>query len=191
MKFDWNRIVAATRHAHAAADGPLCAYFYDLEALAKHAAHIHAGLPQHCEFFYAIKANSDLPLLTALASHVDGFEVSSGGEIAWVRRYFPQLPLIFSGPGKLDSGLALALKHDVTVHVESLHELERLAVLAHAGGYPASVLLRVNPPLAELATSTLVMGGQPTQFGITVEHLPACLERLSKEPALVLRGFGV
>lgn len=189
MTLDWDRIVAATRQTHAAANAPLCAYLYDLEALAKHAAHVRAGLPQHGEFFYAIKANSDLPLLTALAPHVDGFEVSSGGEIAWVRRHFPQVPLIFSGPGKLDSELALALKHEVTVHVESLHELERLAVLARAGGCSASVLLRVNPPLAELATSTLVMGGKPTQFGIAVEHLPACLKRLSKEPALVLRGF--
>jgi diaminopimelate decarboxylase len=189
MTLDWDRIIAATRQAHAAADAPLCAYLYDLEALAKHAACLRAGLPKHCEFFYAIKANSDLPLLTALASHVDGFEVSSGGEIAWVRRHFPQVPLIFSGPGKLDSELALALKYDVTVHIESLHELERLAVLARAGNCPVSVLLRVNPPLAELATSTLVMGGKPTQFGIAVEHLPACLERLSKEPALVLRGF--
>ncbi|WP_426165425.1 type III PLP-dependent enzyme [Pseudoduganella sp. R-34] len=189
MRLDWDRAIAAAKQAHAALDEPLCAFIYDLPALKRHAVHLREGLPGQCDFFYAIKANSDVPLLQTLAPTVDGFEASSGGEIAWLRQHFPQVPVIFSGPGKLDSELALALQHGATVHVESLHELERLAVLAHAGGKPASILLRVNPPLAELATTTLVMGGKPTQFGIAIEHLPACLERLRQELLLELRGF--
>ncbi len=189
MMLDWERVTAAARNAHAEADGPLCAYLYDLDALAAHAARLRAALPKDCEFFYAVKANSDLPLLTALAPQVDGFEASSGGEIAWIREHFPHMPLIFSGPGKLDAELDLALRQGVTIHIESLHELERLAALTRAGGHSASVLLRVNPPLGELASSTLVMGGKPTQFGIALEHLPACLKRLREEPALILRGF--
>ncbi|WP_445372381.1 type III PLP-dependent enzyme [Methylomonas sp. HW2-6] len=189
MKLDWERAIAAARDAHAAADSPLCAYLYDLNALAQHAARLRADLPKHCDLFYAIKANSELPLLTTLAPLLDGFEASSGGEIAWIRRHFAQLPLIFSGPGKLDSELELAIKHGATVHVESLHELERLAALARASGQSVSLLLRVNPALAELATTTLVMGGKPTQFGIATEHIPACLERLQQEPALILCGF--
>ncbi len=189
MRLDWDRIIAATRHAHTDADAPLCAYLYDLKALAHHAANLREGLSKHCDFFYAIKANSDLPLLVTLAPQVDGFEASSGGEIAWLQQHFPGVPVIFSGPGKLDAELELALRHGATVHVESLHELERLAALARATGRSASILLRVNPPLAELTTTSLVMGGKPTQFGISIEHLPACLERLRQEPTLVLRGF--
>lgn len=189
MMLDWERVSGAARRAHAEADSPLCAYLYDLDALAAHAAHLRADLPKDCEFFYAIKANSDLPLLAALAPQVDGFEASSGGEIAWVREHFPHVPLIFSGPGKLDAELELAVRQGVTIHVESPHELERLAALTRATGTPASVLLRVNPPLGELANSTLVMGGKPTQFGIALEHLPACLQRLRDEPTLILRGF--
>lgn len=189
MRLDWERAIAAAQQAHAGSEEPLCAFIYDLPALKRHAAYLREGLPGQCDFFYAIKANSDVPLLQTLAPTVDGFEASSGGEIAWLRQHFPQVPVIFSGPGKLDSELALALQHGATVHVESLHELDRLAALARASGKPASILLRVNPPLAELATTTLVMGGKPTQFGIAIEHLPACLERLRQEPALVLRGF--
>jgi len=189
MRLDWERAIAAAQRAHAGSDEPLCAFIYDLPALKRHAAHLREGLPGQCDFFYAIKANSDVPLLQTLATTVDGFEASSGGEIAWLRQHFPQVPVIFSGPGKLDSELALALQHGATVHVESLHELDRLAALACASGKPASILLRVNPPLPELTTTTLVMGGKPTQFGIAIEHLPACLERLRQEPSLVLRGF--
>jgi diaminopimelate decarboxylase len=61
--------------------------------------------------------------------------------------------------------------------------------LARIGGHSTSILLRVNPSLPELTTTSLVMGGKPTQFGIAIEHLPACLERLRNEPALVLQGF--
>ncbi|MDO8310356.1 MAG: hypothetical protein Q7T25_00305 [Sideroxyarcus sp.] len=81
MRLAWDRIIAATRQAHTDADAPLCAYLYDLKALAHHATHLREGLPKHCDFFYAIKANSDLPLLAILAPRVDGFEASSGGEI--------------------------------------------------------------------------------------------------------------
>lgn len=189
MRLDWERVIAAAREAHAEAGGSLCAYLYDLSALALHAARLRDSLPQNCDFFYAVKANSDAPLLATLAPYVDGFEASSGGEIAWLRAHFPQTPVIFSGPGKSDNELELALQHDVTVHVESLYELERLAALAREGGKPVSLLLRVNPPLPHLAATSLVMGGKPTQFGIAIEHLPACLERLRREPALALRGF--
>jgi len=189
MRLDWDRVIAATRTAHAQAQSPLCAYLYDLKALARHAAFVREGLPKQCDFFYAIKANSDLPLLATLAAAVDGFEASSGGEIAWLQQHFPHVPVIFSGPGKLDAELELAIRHGATVHVESLHELERLAALTRSTGQAAAILLRVNPPLEELATTTLVMGGKPTQFGIALEHLPACLARLRQEPGLVLRGF--
>ncbi len=189
MKLDWDRVTAAARQAQAAAGGPWSAYLYDLPALARHAAQLRAGLPGQCDFFYAVKANSDVPLLQTLAPHVDGFEASSGGEIAWLREHFPDTPLIFSGPGKLDAELSLAIEHGVTVHVESPHELERLAALARGRARPVPLLLRVNPPLAELANTTLVMGGKPTQFGIALEHLPACLDQLRQEPALALQGF--
>ncbi|MFP5393604.1 MAG: type III PLP-dependent enzyme [Gammaproteobacteria bacterium] len=189
MRLDWERVNAATRAAHEGTAEPLCAYLYDLPALARHARAVRAGLPPQCDFFYAIKANSDLPVLQALAPIVDGFEASSGGEIAWLRQHFPHVPVIFSGPGKLDAELELAVRQGVTVHVESLHELERLATLASQAAAPVGVLLRVNLPLAEAATTSLVMGGKPTQFGIAVEHLPACLDRLRCSPQLALRGF--
>lgn len=181
------------RHLRAALDDstePLCAYVYDLEALRRHADAVVGALPEGCELFYAIKANSDLPILRTLAPRVAGFEVSSGGELAWVREHFPAIPLIFSGPGKTDDELRLALDSDIeAIHVESLHELRRLAWLAEAAGKTAPVLLRINLSLPELAATTLMMGGKPTPFGIAADQLPACLDSLRTAPSLRLRGF--
>ena len=75
-------------------DEPLCAYVYDLAALRWHAANLINTLPEGYELFYAIKANSDLPILQTLAPIMDGFEVSSGGELAWVREHFADIRII-------------------------------------------------------------------------------------------------
>lgn len=172
------------------ASHPLCAYVYDLEGLRRHAAAVVAALPDRCELFYAIKANSELPILRTLAAQVAGFEVSSGGELAWVREHFPEVPVIFSGPGKTDAELLLALRSRVeAIHAESIHELRRLAWLAQAAGQRAPVLLRMNLSLPGLAATSLMMGGRPSPFGIAADQLAACLTLLRETPALRLRGF--
>lgn len=186
----WSHVAGHLHQALADAGAPLSAYVYDLEALRAHAATIAGSLPPGFELFYAIKANSDLPILQTLAPLAHGFEISSGGELAWVREHFAEVPLIFSGPGKTDAELAGALELGVeALHVESLHELERLAWLARERGTTAPVLLRVNLALEGLQATTLMMGGKPTPFGIAGDQLPACLAWLRAHPEIRLRGF--
>ncbi|MRV74389.1 siderophore biosynthesis PLP-dependent protein [Duganella sp. FT92W] len=181
---------ALARQTEEGGGDPLCAYLYDLPALREHAAGVAAALPPGCELFYAVKANAELPILHTLAPLVAGFEVSSGGELAWVRQHFPERPVIFSGPGKLDSELGAALAQQVEcVHVESLHEIDRLAALAARRGVTQDVLLRVNLALDALAPTRLMMGGRPTPFGVPSAALPAGLARLRDYPQLRLRGF--
>lgn len=180
------------RLAHAAAEPgePLCAYVYDLEALRRHAETVLAALPPECELFYAIKANSDLPILETLARRVAGFEVSSGGELQWVHSHFARTPIIFSGPGKTDAELRQAVDTGVdAIHVESIHELRRLALVAAAVGRAVPVLLRVNVAVPGLAATSLMMGGKPSPFGIAADQLPGCIALLRDLPALRLKGF--
>jgi diaminopimelate decarboxylase len=169
---------------------PLCAYVYDQEGLRRHAEAVLAALPPRCDLFYAIKANSDLPILQTLAPRVAGFEVSSGGELAWVRSHFPELPLIFSGPGKTDAELEQAIVGRLdAIHVESAHELRRLGWLAQAAGRQVPILLRMNLAIPGLAATRLMMGGKPSPFGIAADQLPGCLSLLRDLPALQLKGF--
>ncbi|MBT9568945.1 MAG: type III PLP-dependent enzyme [Thiobacillus sp.] len=190
MELRLAEVFASIRSAEHNAREPLCAYVYDLAALHQHAARVVDSLPPACELFYAIKANSDLPILQTLAPLVAGFEVSSGGELAWVREHFPDIPVVFSGPGKLDSELRLALEHEVDcLHVESLHELHRLADIATDAERTAPVLLRINLPLDGLAHTGLMMGGKPTPFGIPADQLRECLDWLRDHPEIRLRGF--
>jgi diaminopimelate decarboxylase len=190
MELRLPEVFASIRAAQGAAAEPLCAYVYDLEGLRRHAARVAATLPSGCELFYAVKANSDVPVLQTLAPLVKGFEVSSGGELAWVRERFPEAPVIFSGPGKLDSELAAAVEQRVDcLHVESLNELRRLHAVLGRNGKTQDVLLRINLAVDGLAETTLMMGGKPTPFGVPAEQLPECLAWLHDHPGIRLRGF--
>lgn len=185
----WEKVAAVLAMLDALGGTPPPAYLYDLDALRDHAARLRAGLPARVEFYYAIKANSEYPLLDVLADQVDGFEISSGGELDWVRARFPHVPLIMSGPGKLDEELRAAIAKNVTVHVESRWELERLTTLAAAAGRCVKIFLRINLPLGDLANTTLVMGGRPTPFGIGVDELAPLLDAIAGQGALKLEGF--
>ncbi|CAM5585684.1 type III PLP-dependent enzyme [Streptomyces abikoensis] len=170
----------------------LPAYVHDLTALAAHAGEIRAALPPETELYYAAKANPAPELLQALAPYVSGYEVSSGGELAHVRKAVPGLPLAFGGPGKTEPELRLALDLGAErIHVESESELRLLAALAaeRPGTAPTDILLRVNLPAGDgdLGGAALAMGGRPSPFGLDPRRAEACLPLL-RGTRLRLRG---
>lgn len=172
---------------------PLCAYLYDLDALERHVRAVRAALPPSCELFYAIKANPEPPLLGVLAPLVDGFEASSGGEVAWLAQHGSGRPVIFGGPGKLDTELTQAIRTDIAaIHVESIAEIGRLATLAAAERRIVPVMIRVNPVLSDAIGATrLVMAGKPSPFGMDEALLPLAIAAIEESPWLRLDGFHV
>lgn len=169
---------------------PLCAYVYDLPGLRDRIRGIVECLPAGCEMFYAAKANPALPVLGALAPFVRGFEVASGGELNWVRRHFPEMPVIFGGPGKLVSDLEAAIDQNVErIHVESLLELRRLCDIADRKQIHQDILLRINLELPDTPSTRLTMGGVPTPFGMEEAFIPDALALLARQNRVRLRGF--
>ncbi|MCW2899914.1 MAG: Orn/DAP/Arg decarboxylase 2 [Streptosporangiaceae bacterium] len=159
------------------------AYVYDLHGLRRHAEGIRAALPT-VELFYAAKANPDARLLATLAPYVDGFEVSSGGELTHVLNTVPGARLAFGGPGKTDAELELSLCHDrLRIHVESPRELQRLAELSRRRG-GADVLLRANLDVT-VRGAALTMNGP---FGMDGAAIGRCMELLPAMPWIRLRG---
>ncbi|MDI2127202.1 type III PLP-dependent enzyme [Yinghuangia seranimata] len=172
-------------------EAELPAYVHDLAGLAEHAAEIASALPPCVEFHYAAKANPDAAVLRALAPHLHGVEVASGGEYAHVRAAVPGLPIAFGGPGKTPDELAAAVRGGVRrLHVESVHELRRVALLARAAGRPVDVLLRANPPVdLPGGAPALAMGGRATPFGMSEADLRRCAAVLAGEPLLRVHGL--
>ncbi|UIX28870.1 type III PLP-dependent enzyme [Streptomyces sp. GQFP] len=183
-------------HALSLPTTELPAYVYDLTELRGHAAMVRAALPDRVELYYAAKANPEPEILAALSPYVDGYEVSSGGELAHVADAVPGRPLAFGGPGKTPDEVLAALKQGVDrFHVESEHELRMLGELTRQVGpeQRVAVLVRVNIPVADgsLAGSSLTMGGRPTPFGLDPAGAARVFRALTDEtyPQLELRGI--
>ncbi|MGW3274742.1 type III PLP-dependent enzyme [Streptomyces kronopolitis] len=174
----------------------LPAYVYDLPALRAHLAEVRDALPARVELYYAAKANPEPELLAALRPYVDGYEVSSGGELAHVGKAVPDAPLAFGGPGKTPAEIVRALEIGVArFHVESVHELHMLASLAarHVPERRIAVLARFNLPVDDgsLDGSSLAMGGRPTPFGLDPDQADEVVTLLTdgSYPQLELRGI--
>lgn len=185
-------VVAAIDEARGRSADPLALFIYDLDALQRHVSQVMAALPAGVELYYAIKANSEPQMLAALAPLVDGFEISSGGEIERLLACPTAKPYVFSGPGKLDSDLRAALQQQVeAIHLESLQEIARLQRLAQRAGRVQAVFIRINPQLPATLSSKLAMAGTATPFGIDETELAQAVALVDNASHLRLKGFHV
>lgn len=183
----WERVSGALQGRRVGAE-PVCAYVYDLGTLLAQLDTVRGALTERCELYYAIKANGHPGVLSALAAHVEGFEVASLGEIGKAIAAGASR-LVFSGPAKTDAQIAGALQAGLDLlNVESMHELRRAGLIATELGVRVPVALRVNRRASGLP-GQLRMAGAATQFGIDEAILPEAIELAGRLPAVVLRGF--
>lgn len=117
---------------------------------------------------YSVKANANLAVLNLLARHGAGFDIVSGGELSRVIAAGGDPgKTLFSGVGKSEDELRLALRHDILCfNVESVPELERLDTLAAEQGKRARVSLRVNPDVDAKTHPYISTGLRENKFGV-------------------------
>ena len=117
---------------------------------------------------YALKANSNLAVLDALARLGAGFDIVSGGELARVLAAGGRADrVIFSGVGKSESEMRAALAAGIRCfNVESEPELDRLDAVAGAMGVVAPVSLRINPDVDARTHRYISTGLAGNKFGI-------------------------
>jgi diaminopimelate decarboxylase len=171
---------------------PVSTYLYCPDIAAQRAKQLRAALPDWADLFYAVKANSFLPVLEALAGEVDGFEVASAHEAelaASATATGKKARLITSGPGKSETNLACLIELGAElINVESTLELHRVARHANLVGKQLRVALRVNPAAAAV-TESLRFGGVTSPFGIAEGDVPAALAVAAELPAIKAVGF--
>ncbi|MDE5042249.1 staphyloferrin B biosynthesis decarboxylase SbnH [Staphylococcus aureus] len=183
------RIVQPVIEQLKAQSHPVCHYIYDLVGLEHHLQHITSSLPSNCQMYYAMKANSERTILDTISQYVEGFEVASQGEIAKGLAFKPANHIIFGGPGKTDEELRYAVSEGVQrIHVESMHELQRLNAILEDEDKTQHILLRVNLA-GPFPNATLHMAGRPTQFGISEDEVDDVIEAALVMPNIHLDGF--
>ena len=140
---------------------------------------------------YAVKANSNLAVLSVLAKLGSGFDIVSGGELARVMAAGGDPgKVIFSGVGKSREEMAAAL--DAGIHcfnVESALELERLDTLAREKGLRAPVSLRVNPDVDARTHPYISTGLKQNKFGVSMAAARELYRRAADMPGIDIVGI--
>ncbi|HEX7602178.1 MAG TPA: diaminopimelate decarboxylase, partial [Polyangiaceae bacterium] len=145
---------------------------------------------------YAIKANSAGPIVRALARSGCGADVVSGGELRLALLCgIGAEHIVYSGVGKTDDELDLAIGSGIlSLQVESVEEVSRIAARAMSLGMRARVSLRINPEIDpdELATHAhIATGHDEAKFGIARADLPDALRAVDRAgSSLALVGLG-
>jgi len=126
---------------------------------------------------YAIKANTNIHLMSITREEGLRADVSSPGEIvaAFAAGYTAD-ELIFIVNGASADELKFAVDHRITVSVDSLSQLETYGKVNPGG----KIALRFNPGIGGGHHEKVITGGDGTKFGIMPEYIPQVKELLAK-----------
>ena len=140
---------------------------------------------------YAVKANDHLAILATFAKEGAGADVVSEGELRRaLKAGIPASHIVYSGVGKSDRELRLALGEDIgQVNVESAEELQMLSAIAQDMGKTARIALRVNPDVDAGGHEKISTGRATDKFGIAYDAAAALYARANTLPGI--RTVGV
>ncbi len=151
-------------------DTPLYIYNFDYISSQYEALKVAFG-GQKSLINYAIKANSNLSVISHLATQGAGADCVSIGEVrralkAGVSRY----KIIFSGVGKSDSEIKEALESDILlINLESEAEMKRVELIAIELGIEARISVRVNPNIDPKTHPYISTGLHDNKFGVEID----------------------
>jgi diaminopimelate decarboxylase len=139
---------------------------------------------------YAMKANSNQAVIATLARLGAGADVVSEGELLRARAAgIPPEKIIFSGVGKTERELALAVEQGILcVNVESEPELELLAAIGAQKGRAAVISIRVNPDIDPKTHAKIATGKAENKFGIPISRARAVYARAAKLKGVRVTG---
>jgi diaminopimelate decarboxylase len=163
-------------------------YVYSRATLERHWHAFNDALGDHPHLIcYAVKANSNIGVLSVLAKLGSGFDIVSGGELARVIEAGGDMSkVVFSGVGKTPEEIEFALQQGIhCFNVESEPELHRINDVASKLGKKAPISLRINPDVDAKTHPYISTGLKANKFGIARERavevysLAASLEHLN------------
>tara|TARA_R110002073_G_scaffold4917_16_gene31119 strand:+ start:5153 stop:6406 length:1254 start_codon:yes stop_codon:yes gene_type:complete len=120
---------------------------------------------------YAVKANSNLGVLSVLDKLGASFDIVSGGELARLQALgISGDRIVFSGVGKQQAEIDAALNMEISCfNVESPQELLTLAERARVLGKIARISIRVNPDVDAKTHPYISTGLKENKFGVSIE----------------------
>lgn len=171
-------------------DTPL--YIYSRATLERHWHAFDDAIGSHPHLIcYAVKANSNLGVLSVLAKLGSGFDIVSGGELARViEAGGDPSRVVFSGVGKTSAEIRYALEQNILCfNVESEAELHRINQVASSLDVKAPISLRINPDVDAKTHPYISTGLKANKFGIAREQALRAYELAASMSHLKIVGM--
>jgi len=165
-------------------------YVYDKQVIAETIEQLKSALPDEIKLHYAIKANPYPHLVHFMKPLVDGFDVASKKEMLLaIQTGMSTEEISFAGPGKSDDDLTSSIIAGITLHAESINEINRAIAIGKELDIKPNIAIRVNPAF-ELKSSGMKMAGGSKPFGIDEEVVFELLSALDYQQ-LNFKGFHI
>ena len=167
-------------------------YVYSKGTITSHYQRLDAALdPLDHLVCYAVKANSNLAILSTIAKLGGGFDIVSAGELYRViKAGGDPSKCTFAGVGKTRAEIEFALEKGIyCFNAESEAELRYINQVAGELGKKAPVAVRVNPNVDAHTHAKITTGKSENKFGIDFDQVLDVYARAAKEcPHLEIRG---
>lgn len=154
-------------------------YVYSRKALTQNYLAFTTGFADIAhQVCFAVKANSNLGVLSVLAKLGAGFDIVSIGELKRVMVAGGDTSkVVFSGLGKSEADIAFALQQNIACfNVESHAELDRIQKVAQQLDKKAPISLRVNPDVDAQTHPYISTGLKENKFGVASDQAIASYE---------------
>lgn len=163
----------------------------DLRARARAYIDGFSALYDDCDVLFASKAFPCTAVYRVLAQEGLSCDVASGGELALaLRGGFDPARVYLHGNAKSLAELRLALQSGVGhIVLDSLHDVERLEVVAGELGVTQDVLIRVTPDVSGETHAAISTGQANSKFGFGLADAPEAIARIARSERLKLEGL--
>ncbi|BBB15082.1 diaminopimelate decarboxylase [Candidatus Rickettsiella viridis] len=171
--------------------GTPCYIYSKTELIKQWQAFSESLMPYPHQICYAVKANSNLSILSLLAKQGAGFDIVSGGELARVLKAGGDAKKsVFSGVGKSIDEITQALEADIgCFNVESHEELLRIETQAKVLNRIAPIALRINPDINANTHPYITTGTKDNKFGISEHNALALYSLAAQSKHLKIQGI--
>jgi diaminopimelate decarboxylase len=167
-------------------------YIYSRATIERHWHAFNNAVSKHDHLIcYAVKANSNLGVLSVLAKLGSGFDIVSKGELSRViEAGGDTTKVVFSGVGKTSDEIRFALQQNIMCfNVESDAELDRINSVAGQLGVKAPISIRINPDVDAKTHPYISTGLKANKFGIARDDALRVYKRAAAMPNLKVQGM--
>ena len=142
---------------------------------------------------YALKANFNSNIIKILSNLGCGIDVVSNGELQKsLKNGVDNQKIVFSGVGKTNKEIEIAIKKNIKqINVESIEELNEIAIICKRLNKTINICLRVNPNVDAKTHEKISTGRSEDKFGILDKNVYEIFKKYKRNKFIKIMGLSI